>query len=342
MRGQWVRGLAARHQGIIVLRMAALPTFLRDGWPARSWRVLNRMMEISGRTHLGLIAAGVAFFGIFSVFPSLAVLIGLFGLVADPVVVETQLQMMEEFIPADAYALIEAQISQLIGAQTGTLGWATGVSLVIAFWSARLGVSSLVQGINAIHGAPERGGFWHQILSLLLTFALVVVAIVALMAVIVAPILLAFLPLAGLAGIVAELVRWAVALGSLVMAFGLLYRYGPNGEVSQAWITPGSITVVLLWLAASAGFTVYVSNFASYNEIYGSIGAVMAMMMWLYITAYLIMLGAAMNRAIDEMRGATGQGADPGREDGQPGIWPQAGAKDAATPNPEPPGTTDA
>ncbi|MCC5974104.1 MAG: YihY/virulence factor BrkB family protein [Rubellimicrobium sp.] len=262
---------------------------------------MSRMLEIAGRSHLGLIAAGVAFFGIFSVFPSLAVLIGLFGLVADPAVVETQLQMMEEFIPADAYALIDAQISQLIGAQTGTLGWATGVSLVIAFWSARLGVSSLVQGINAVHGEPERSGIWHQILSLLLTFALVVVAIIALLAVIVAPILLAFLPLAGLAGIVAELVRWVVAIGSLVMAFGLLYRYGPNGQVSQAWITPGSVTVVVLWLAASAGFTVYVSNFASYNEIYGSIGAVMAMMMWLYITAYLIMLGAAMNRAIEEV-----------------------------------------
>ncbi len=261
----------------------------------RGWRVFSQVLALADRTHLSMIAAGIAFFGIFAVFPALAALIGVFGLFADPMVVEEQLELMEEFIPPDAYELLHDQVMALIGAQGGALGWTTVLSLGVALWSARLGVSSLVLGINAIHGTPNRGGFWHAILSILLTLWLLSVAIVALFAVIVAPILLAVLPLPPTTGWILEGVRWLVALGALLMALGILYRFGPNGAVRMGWVTPGAVMVIVLWLAASAGFSLYVSNFGSYNEVYGSIGAVVAMMMWLYITAYLIMLGAALN-----------------------------------------------
>jgi membrane protein len=261
----------------------------------RAWQVLSQVWAVADRTHLSMIAAGIAFFGIFAVFPALAALIGVFGLFADPMVVEQQLELMEEFIPPDAYDLLHDQVMALINAQGGTLGWTTVLSLGVALWSARLGVSSLVLGINAIHGTPNRGGFWHAILSILLTLWLLSVAMVALFAVIVAPILLAVLPLPPATGWLFEAVRWLVALAALLLALGILYRFGPNGAIRMAWITPGAILVIVLWLAASAAFSLYVGNFGSYNEIYGSIGAVVAMMMWLYITAYLIMLGAALN-----------------------------------------------
>jgi membrane protein len=261
----------------------------------RFGRALWRVWGVADRAHLGLIAAGIAFFGIFAMFPALAALIGIFGLMADPIVVESQLDLMEEFIPADAYTLLYDQVHALITAQTGTLGWATVLSTTIALWSARLGVASLVQGINAIHGIPNRGGLWHAVISITLTLSLVAIAILALFAVIVTPIILALLPLPPFMGWLFEALRWLVALGSLLLALGILYRYGPNGQVRMAWVTPGAVLVIVLWLFASAGFSLYVGNFSSYNEIYGSIGAVVAMMMWLYITSYLILLGAAMN-----------------------------------------------
>lgn len=263
--------------------------------PVRIFRKLWRVWGLADRTHLGLIAAGIAFFGIFAMFPSLAALIGIFGLMADPMVVESQLVLMEEFIPPDAYVLLQDQIQRLINAQTGTLGWATVLSTGIALWSARLGLASLVQGINAIHGIPNRGGIWHAVISITLTLSLVAIAILALFAVIVTPIILALLPLPPFMGWLLEALRWAVALVSFLMALGILYRFGPNGKVRMAWVTPGAVLVIVLWLVASAGFSVYVSNFSSYNEVYGSIGAVIGMMTWLYITAYLILLGAALN-----------------------------------------------
>jgi membrane protein len=269
------------------------------------WRMLDRLWIsfwevwlLSDKTHLGLIAAGIAFFGMFAMFPAIAALIAIFGLVADPMVVETQLATMDEIIPPGAYDLLYDQVHRLVTAQSGTLGWTTVLSLVLALWSARAGVASLVQGLNAIHRIPNRDGIWHNLVSMTLTLSLIAIAMTALTAVVVAPVALALAPEFYSAGWIAESIRWGVALGSLLLALGILYRFGPNGRIRMAWITPGAVLVIVLWLAASAGFSLYVANFDSYNRIYGSIGAVIALMMWLYISAYLILLGAAVNEII--------------------------------------------
>ncbi len=264
----------------------------------RIWIALWQVWIMSGRTHLSLIAAGIAFFGIFAIFPSIAALIAIFGLVADPMVVETQLALLNDIIPPGAYDLLYDQVHTVITAQTDTLGWATFLALLLALWAARAGVASLVQGLNLIHAIPNRDGVWHTLVSMSLTLALIAIAMIALFAVIVAPILIALAPPRYSTGWLIEAIRWAVAFSSLLMALGILYRFGPNGTVRMAWITPGAVLVIVLWLAASAGFSLYVANFDSYNRIYGSIGAVIALMMWLYISAYLILLGAALNEVI--------------------------------------------
>jgi len=274
------------------------------------WRLVANALAMADQANLGLIAAGVAFFAMFAIFPALAAIIAVFGLVADPSIVESQLELMRDVIPTEAFYLFDAQISRLLGARADTLGWATALSTGVALWSARAGVAALMRGLNAIKGEPNRGGIGHYAVALLLTICLVGIAVIALLIVVIAPIVLAFLPLGGVAALALEAIRWSVALFILLAALGLLYRFGPNTvDVRTGWVSPGAIVVVVVWIAASVGFSAYLRNFGSYNEVYGSIGAVIALLMWLYISAYLVLLGAVLNVVLhrrDALNGASG------------------------------------
>jgi membrane protein len=262
----------------------------------RIWRILVAVWTTASEKHLGLIAAGVAFFGVFGIFPGIAAVIAIFGLIADPVVIAQQLALMEDIIPPDAYNLIASQVFRLVAAPAGALGWATAVSIALALWSCRAGVAALIGGLNAIAGQRMRNGIWQMMVALMLTVALVTLAIIALTVVVVVPIGLAFIPMANSTAWLLEGVRWLVALGVLMMGLSLLYRFGPARHGGRGrWITVGAVVVVVLWVAASAGLSFYLTNFTAYNEVYGSIGAVIGLLLWLYVSAYLILLGAALN-----------------------------------------------
>lgn len=260
---------------------------------------LRQLDDLRSRTNMGLIAAGVAFFAMFSLFPGLAALIAVFGLLADPVVVQEQAEALSELMPADAWDILNGQLTALLGARSETLGWASLLSLAIAFWSSRAAVAALMQGLNAIYGRPSRSGIRQILVALLLTAGLIGVAVVALLLVVVAPVVLAFLPLGPLAALTADLIRWGVALLVLLVALGLLYRFGPNMRGHRpGWTSWGASLAVVLWLGASWGFSAYLTNFGTYNEVYGSIGAVAALLMWFYISAYLVLLGAGLNAVL--------------------------------------------
>lgn len=262
----------------------------------RIWQVLVAVWTTAGEKHLGLIAAGVAFFGMFGIFPGIAAVIAIFGLIADPVVIAEQMALMEDIIPPDAYNLIASQVFRLVAAPSDALGWATAVSIALALWSCRAGVAALIGGLNAIAGQRMRNGIWQMMVALMLTIALVTLAIVALTVVVIVPIGLAFIPVANSTAWLLEGIRWVIALGVLMIGLSLLYRFGPARIGGRGrWITVGAFIVVILWVAASAGLSYYLTNFASYNEVYGSIGAVIGLLLWLYVSAYLILLGAALN-----------------------------------------------
>ena len=262
----------------------------------RGWRLLMDVWTTAAERHITLIAGGVAFFGMFAIFPAIAAIISVFGLVADPAVVVQQLDLMKEIIPEETYLLLVGQMGRLLAAQTDTLGWTSILSLALALWAARLGVAGLMEGLNAIAGRRARNGFKQVVVALTLTLALVALSITALIAVVVAPIFIAFAPLPSDTAWALEGVRWAVALVVLYAALSLLYRFGPNQRGARLrWMTVGAATAVVLWIGASAGLSYYLGNFARYNEVYGSIGAVIGMLLWLYLTAFLILLGAALN-----------------------------------------------
>jgi len=159
-----------------------------EGWPVQQlkkvWQFAYAIWTEAGNRHIGLIAAGVAFFGMFGVFPGIGAVIAVFGLIADPIVVADQLELMRDVIPTEAYAIFQAQIDRVLNARSDTLGWATFVSLALALWSSRAAVAALMGGINAIEGVKPRSGFRQAIVALILTSSLVLVATTALTAVV--------------------------------------------------------------------------------------------------------------------------------------------------------------
>lgn len=262
-------------------------------------KVLYEIWVEAGERHIGLIAAGVGFFGLFGIFPGIAAVIAVFGLVADPVAVSDQLVLLQDIIPPDAYALFEAQINGLLSAKTETLGIATFISIALALWSSRAAVAALMGALNAIEGTPKRSGIRQVLVALLLTASLILLAITALLAVVVLPVILAFVPIALSTAWVLEGLRWLIAFTVPLAGLSILYRFGPNMKPNRRpWITIGAGVVLVLWIGASIGLSYYLTNFASYNEVYGSLGAVIGLLLWLYISAYLILLGATVNARI--------------------------------------------
>ncbi|MGR3466073.1 YihY/virulence factor BrkB family protein [Limimaricola sp.] len=264
--------------------------------PRLLWRLLVGLWTLSGEVQLGLVAAGVAFYSVFAIFPAIAALIAIFGLLADPEVIKAQLELMRDIIPVEAYGLLTEQLNLMVSTRPETLGFATLMSTFVALFSARNGVASLILGLNQIYGRPNRNGVWQLFVAILLTLSLIAIAVLAMLVVVIAPILLAVLPLGSRTGWALEAVRWIAAFGIVLAGLGVLYRFGPNMRGARGrWITPGAFLVILFWLLASAGFSYYLSNFGNYNEVYGSIGAVVALLMWLFISAWLVLLGAAIN-----------------------------------------------
>jgi len=268
-----------------------------------AFNIARQVFDDLGEKNAGLIAAGVAFYGLFATFPGIAATIAIFGLLADPMVVDSQLQLMRGLMPPGVFALFEAQIKGLVGARTETLGLTTLVSILVALWSVRAGVSALIQGVNAIFERPNRAIARHFFVAFVMGAALVGVGIVALLMLVVTPVVLALVPFEANDELLLEIARWGVVLLVMMAGLGIIYRYGPNRRFDRlAWVTPGAALVVFLWLGMSAAFTVYVANFGNYNEVYGSLGAVVALLFWFYLSAFLILLGAALNVALDRRK----------------------------------------
>jgi membrane protein len=255
---------------------------------------------LASARNISLISAGIAFYALLAVFPGVAALFAVWGVMSDPAVVEGQLELIREFLPPEAYALMSGQVRRLAGAQGGTVGLTTLVSVGVTLWSARLGVGALIQALNAMHGTPHRGGVAHAALAIVLTLALMAVAMAAIGTVVVLPVLLAVFPLGGVAFYALRIANWLVVLAVVLGGIALLYRYGPNRYPRTPWLSPGLWLAVGLWAAASLGFARYLQHFGDYGAIYGSLGAVVALLMWFFISAYAVLLGAVLNVRLEQ------------------------------------------
>lgn len=247
--------------------------------------------------YFGLIAAGVAFYAMFAVFPGLAASVAMFGLVADPVVISEYLEVAEQFLPKDAGALIHAQVIGLLATPRATLGWATFVSISVALYSARAGVAALITGLEVVHRTNALGFFWGLLRDIALTLALIFAVLLGLATVLVLPIILGFFSLGPAERWVLGALPWLATFVLLITCLSILYRFGPNfsEEHERPPVLVGVMVAAATWSLVSLAFSAYLANFDSYNRIYGSIGAAAALLMWLYFGSMAILLGGAVN-----------------------------------------------
>jgi membrane protein len=266
------------------------------------WAAAGHILEVMDRLNLSLIAAGVGFFAMLALFPALAAIVLLLSWFADPGQINALLLLAGEVVPPEVHRTIMNQVAGVIAAAaTHRIGWATLLSLLVAFWSARAGVSALIRGLNAAHEIDHRPGFVRRYLADFgLTLILCALTFLAIQAVVVAPVVMALLPLGPWAALAAELSRWMVAIGVIMLTLGIIYRFGPNRRGRRLpWITPGAIVATVLWMIVSLAFGAYLRNFAHYNEVYGSLGAAVALLMWFYLSAFVVLLGGCLNAAIE-------------------------------------------
>lgn len=262
--------------------------------------VLAAMLRLYRRTEqaeLSLISAGVAFFGFLAIFPAVAAIIAIWGIVSDPTVIRTQAELLKGFLPPDAYSLVMTQVNGLLAVRGPQLGWTTFLSTVLAVWSARAGVAALIRGLNAIHHLPNRPGGHHQLRAMFLTMILVGLVIAAMFITVIAPLLIGLLPLNLDEALWLHRANLMLGLALIVLAISLAYRFGPNFTTPRRppFFSWGLLIAVVLWAAAARGFMLYLVHFPSYNRVYGSIGAVAVLMIWLYVSAYAVLLGAAVD-----------------------------------------------
>lgn len=282
--------------------------FSRSDW----FSVLGRVFTGIGRHHISITAAGVAFFSLLAIFPATAALIALYGYVADPSQIAASLASVEPLLPGDVYSIIERQVDQLAAAGRTNLGIASLISLVFALWLARAGVNALIEGLNIVYREPEgRNIVVQNLLSMALTLLFICIAIVALVAVVAVPAVLSFVDLGPLGRVLVQLAPLIVLGIAVVFVIGALYRFGPNRAAARKrWITVGAVVATFGWLAVSLALSVYFSRFANFNETYGSIGAFAGLMLWLYASAFVVLLGAVLNA---EMELQTGRDTTTGK-----------------------------
>jgi len=272
--------------------------------------------------NLSMAAGSCAFYALLALFPALSVLISLYGLLFDPSTVEGQLAALRDVLPAATYQMIVGRIHDLASAGPTRLGWRLLLSFLFAFWTATAGTKAMMMALNVTYEEREKRGFIRYTLTAMaFTLAGIVAISLALSIIVGLPAVLSFSWLGPLANLAVSLVSWCLLLGFLMLGLALLYRYAPSRrEAKWRWITPGSLLVAVLWLAASILFSFYVANFASYDVTYGSLGAVVVALMWLFISAYVVLLGAELNAEL-ELQTAHDTTDGPGRPMGERGAF---------------------
>lgn len=287
--------------------------------PARGWKdILVRLWREQSRDNISVIAAGVAYYMLFSLVPALSALVSVYGLVADPATVERQLRSVSGILPEQASQVIFDQLSAVVSAPRGGLSVGLAVALGLALWSASAAMQNLITALNIAYEEEERRSYPHFLgLALLMTLGALLFVPLALGLVAVVPAVVGFLPLGRVGEIVVQVARWPILVGLVMTGLAVLYRFGPcRARPRWRWVSWGAVAATILWVIASAAFSIYVRSFADYNATYGSLGAVVVLLFWFWLTAYAVLLGAELNAEIEHQTArdtTTGQERPMGR-----------------------------
>jgi membrane protein len=266
--------------------------------PWRGWKqIVKRAWAEHKADNMPIIAGGVAFFGFLAIFPALIAMINLYGLVASPETVARQVEDLSAQLPESAAQLIGDQLTAIIENDSGSLTIGFVVSILLALWSASGGMSNLITAVNIAYDEVETRNFLKlKLLALGLTLGGIVFVLITIGLLTVVPVVLDTLPLGVVGTILAQVLRWVLLLAVFAGSLGVLYRIAPDRDAPRfRWVSLGAVVVTVAWALVSVGFALYVDNFGSYDKTYGAIAGVIVLMLWLYLTCYLVLLGAEIN-----------------------------------------------
>jgi membrane protein len=274
------------------------------------WDFLRDLKEETDRDRVLPVAAGVTFYALLAVVPAISALISIFGLVLDPIDVPDLLAPITAFMPDEAEKVITNQAARISGKSNNDLSLTVLVSLAIALWSANGGTRALIEALGIAYNVEESRGFLHRVL-VSLGFTLAAIALVIVLATVVAVLPFLVAQLGPVGEDIILLLRWPAVLLLLLGVLAAVYYWGPNrADAVWSWITPGAVVAAIGLVAASAGLGWYVTNFGTYDETYGSLAAVVILMLWIWLSTVMVLLGAEINAELDR-RTARRRGSVP-------------------------------
>jgi membrane protein len=293
----WARESQAAEEGDRG-RSATTPSEI----PVKGWKdILFRVYENVSRHRVMALAAGITYYTILAIFPAIAALVAVYGLFSDPSAIARHLDQLGGFLPGGAIDVARAQLTQVSSKGSQSLGLTFLLGLGVSLWSANAAMKSLFDTLNIVYGEDEERGFVKlNAVSLGFTVGGVLFVLVALGSIVVVPVILNYVGLSKVSDLLLRIGRWPAMYLVIALCLAIIYRYGPSREAPQwRWITWGSAIAALLWLAVSGLFSVYAANFGKFNETYGSLGAIVGFMTWLWISAIVILLGGEIDAEME-------------------------------------------
>jgi membrane protein len=268
-----------------------------QGWKDIFWRTYAEMQS----DRLLSIAGGVAFFILLAIFPAITALVSAYGLFFNASTITNNLSLLSDIVPANVLSIVHEQAQRIAANSGGALSVGILVGILVSLWSAMSGVKAMIDALNVIYEQQEGRNFFKlSLVALVFTLSGFATFLLAIAAVVVLPLVLAPIGLGSAAGTLSRFGRWPVLLLVLLIGLAVLYRYGPNRRVARwQWVSVGSVFAAVTWIVASYLFSWYLASFANYNATYGSLGAVVGLMMWLWISTIVVLLGAELNAEIE-------------------------------------------
>jgi membrane protein len=291
--------------------------------PKTGWRdILWRVYEEVSKDNISLVAAGVAFYLILALVPAMGAVVSIYGLVTSPEEVQQQISSMSDALPKEAQSIIQDQLKSIATTGGAALSFGAIGGLLFTLWSASKGMQALMTSLNITYDEEETRSFLKFTgVALLLTIGGIIFLILTLFLITSLPALLETIGLGGTAQTLLSLARWPILAMVFMTMLAVLYRYAPcRHEPKWQWVTWGAGTATILWLIVSAGFAFYADNYGSYNETYGSLGAVVILLMWFWLTAFIILLGAELNSEMEHQTRKDTTVGEP-KEMGQRGAY---------------------
>jgi membrane protein len=300
----WERKVNAQGETGTLPAAAIHPS--REGWAF--WKhVLYRTYEEMNDDRLLALAAGVVFYGLLAIFPAVTALVSSYALFAKASTINSHLALISTLMPQSAYAVVDEQVTRIVMRTTGDLSVAFFFGLGLALWSANAGVKAIIDALNIVYGVKERRSFIKlNLVSLAFTVGALVGLLLAVAAIVVVPVVLSYLPLYGYDSAIMTWLRWPALLLLVMFGLSLLYRFGPNRDGARwRFVSAGALFATFAWLGGSALLSLYLGKFANYDATYGSLGAGIGLMMWLWMTSIVVLVGAELNSEIDNAARAT-------------------------------------